>query len=97
MRISYSKIPVRSIAALLTIFALAGCETVTPRERLQMDRGHCRAIGFPDHTVPMAECVQRMELDRHADRRANRVAMDRWMYDRPYAGPWHHHHRYRRW
>ncbi|WP_345100211.1 hypothetical protein [Chelativorans composti] len=55
-----------------------------------MDRAHCRMIGFPDRSIPMAECVQRRELDRSADRRAREEALDRWMYDRPYRH-WRYH------
>lgn len=61
-----------------------------PHQRLEMDRAHCRMIGFPDRSIPMAECVQRRELDRSADRRAREEALDRWMYDRPYRH-WRYH------
>lgn len=76
--------------------ALTACSTITPHQRLEMDRAHCRMIGFPDRSIPMAECVQRRELDRSADRRAREEALDRWMYDRPYRHwryhPWRYHY-----
>jgi len=79
---------------LLSMAMLSSCTTITPQEQLMMDRSHCTAIGFPDQSVPLAECVQRMELDRHADRRASQESMDRWMYDRPYGPPWRPYRHY---
>lgn len=88
---------IRSLA-LLSVVALTSCATVTPQQQLETDRSHCRTLGFPEQSVPLAECVQRIELDRRADRRASQASMDRWMYDRPYYGRyWYSSGPYYRW
>lgn len=90
--------------ALISTCTLSACSTVTPEQRLQMDRSRCYRIGFPDNSVAMAECVQRYELDRRADGRARQEALDRWMYDRrrmydwPYYRPHYgYRHGHRSW
>jgi len=80
---------------------LAGCSTITPQQQLMIDKVHCQDIGFPDRSVPMAECVQRYELDRRADSRARQAALDR-MLDRPRWRDWPHYrtgygYRHRSW
>ena len=81
--------------------ALVGCSTITPQQQLQIDKSRCQDIGFANRSVPMAECVQRYELDRRADRRARQAALDR-MVERPTWVDWPHHrtsygYRHRSW
>lgn len=54
---------------------LAGCTTMTPEERRAADEETCRAYGFKNRNDAFAECLQRIELDRRAERRANLEAM----------------------
>lgn len=57
---------------------LAGCATVTPEEQRTADEAECRTYGFAPGTDAFAECLQRIELDRRAERRARRIEMDHW-------------------
>lgn len=55
---------------LLASLALAGCVTPTPQERRAADEAQCRDYGFRPNTDRFAECLQRIDLEREADRRA---------------------------
>lgn len=57
---------------------LVGCETITPEQQRAADAEECRAYGFSQGTNAFAECLQRIELDRRAERRARMIAMERW-------------------
>lgn len=54
---------------LLVASLLAGCTTLTPQERRASDEMKCRDYGFKPRTAPFAECLQRIDLDRSAERR----------------------------
>jgi hypothetical protein len=72
------------ILALLGLAALVGgCTTMTPEERRAADETQCRSYGFTKRNDAFAECLQRIDLDRRAERRANDVAFNR--YD-PWIG-----------
>lgn len=67
---------------------LAGCQTMTPEERRAADEQSCRDYGFRKKNDAFAECMQRLELDRRATRRANDIAFaefrrDSLLYRRP--------------
>jgi len=54
---------------LLATSLVAGCTTLTPQERRSADENRCRDYGFKQRTVAFAECLQRIDLDRSAERR----------------------------
>lgn len=56
----------------------AGCATLSPEERRALDERQCRSYGFQSGTNSFAECLQRIDLDRRAERRARMLRMDRW-------------------
>ncbi|MBA8817958.1 hypothetical protein WKW50_01765 [Ochrobactrum sp. GPK 3] len=60
---------------------LAGCVTMTPEERRAADERTCLGYGFKPRTDAFANCLQRLDLDRRADRRAWENRVD--FYDRP--------------
>jgi outer membrane biogenesis lipoprotein LolB len=64
-----------ALAGIATIL-LAGCTTMTPEERRAADEETCRSYGFKHRNDAFAECLQRLELDRRAERRANAAALD---------------------
>lgn len=43
-----------------------------------MDEDQCRGYGFRAGSDAFAACLQRIDLDRRADARANRAEFDRW-------------------
>lgn len=70
------------------LIVLAGCQTMTPEERRAADENTCREFGFRKKNDAFAECMQRLELDRRAQLRANQAAFaeferDAWRYRRP--------------
>lgn len=65
-------------SSLIASLTLAGCATLTPEERRALDEQQCRSYGFRPDTNAFAECLQRIELDRRAERRAQMIRMDRW-------------------
>lgn len=74
--------PARLISiALLTL--AAGCTTVTPEDQRRADEETCRAYGFTRKNDAFAECLQRIELDRRAARRASAIQRDAWLYAPP--------------
>lgn len=66
-----------SILACIAI-GLAACTTLSPEERRAMDEDSCRSYGFRPGTDAFAACLQRIDLDRRANARANRAEFDRW-------------------
>ena len=70
------------IAIALAAFA-AGCTTMTPEERRAADEAQCRSYGFSKKNDAFAACLQRIELDRRAQRRADGLTFHRGYYD-----PW---------
>ncbi len=73
--------PVRLLPILLAAF-LAACTTVTPEEQRRADEETCRSYGFTRKNDAFAECLQRIELDRRASRRAS-LRHDAWIYAPP--------------
>lgn len=74
--------------ALLPVMLLASCQTMTPQERRATDEQTCRDFGFRSKNDAFAECLQRLEMDRRAQRRANERAFaefqnDNWRYRQP--------------
>lgn len=74
-----------TLAPILVLSALAsGCVSVTPEEQRAADEEKCRSYGFTRKNDAFAECLQRLELDRRAERRSNATAMrDPWLYATP--------------
>lgn len=70
------------LVPLVMVAALAACTTMSPEEQRRADEETCRAYGFARKNDAFAECLQRIELDRRAERRA---ALDRdpWFYAPP--------------
>ncbi|MBW8787038.1 hypothetical protein [Rhizobium sp.] len=59
------------ITALATIVAgLSACQTMTPEERRAADEQRCLSYGFRRGTDGFATCLQRIDLDRRAESRA---------------------------
>lgn len=77
-------------AALLVLLAVGGCQTITPEERRAQDHQTCRNYGFKRNTSAFAECLQRIDLNRAADARANRAYFNDWEQD-------YYYRRYRNW
>lgn len=81
------------IWALLGLAAMiGGCTTMTPEERRAADEAQCRSYGFTKRNDAFAQCMQRIDLDRRAARRADDIAFNRYdpWYGRPivvYARP----------
>jgi len=59
-----------TVLLLVSGLALTGCVTPTPQERRAADEAQCRSYGFRIGTNAFAECLQRIDLERQADRRA---------------------------
>lgn len=58
------------LPAALALAALgAGCVSTTDAERRTADEVRCSAYGFRPATDAMAQCLQRSDLDRAAERR----------------------------
>ena len=68
------------VPTLFALAVLAGCTTMTPEERRAVDEETCREYGFRKGSEAFAECLQRIELDRRAERRAN---MSSFEFSRP--------------
>ena len=87
------------IALLITLLAagLSACQTMTPEERRAADERQCLSYGFRRGTDGFATCLQRIELDRRAESRAQSAELMQSMA-RDLNGPyvygrhWHHHH-----
>jgi len=74
----------RIIPVMLAAALLAGCTTMSPEEQRAADEATCRSYGFSGRNDAFAECLQRIELDRRAERRATQVqmSMDPWPRER---------------
>jgi len=70
------------LVPLILVAALAACTTVTPEEQRRADEETCRSYGFTRKNDAFAECLQRVELDRRASRRAA-FQRDPWIYAPP--------------
>lgn len=70
----------KSWLALGAVLLVAGC-TTTPEERRAKDVQTCRDYGFKKRNDAFAACLQRLDLDRRANYRANRAALDDWEND----------------
>ncbi|NKK72647.1 hypothetical protein GFM13_20155 [Rhizobium leguminosarum bv. viciae] len=86
------------ITVITTIVAgLSACQTMTPEERRVADEQRCLSYGFRRGTDGFATCLQRIDLDRRAESRAqsaemmNRMA---WDLNGPYIyrDRWRHRH-----
>ena len=64
------------VVGLIALAVLAGCTTMTPEERRASDEETCREYGFRKGSEAFAECLQRIELDRRAERRANMASFE---------------------
>jgi hypothetical protein len=65
---------------------LAGCQTVTPEQRRAADERQCLSYGFKRGTNAFATCLQRIDLNRDADRRAFLYSDVGWYGPGPYGG-----------
>lgn len=70
------------LVPLVLVAALGACTTLTPEEQRRADEETCRAYGFTRKNDAFAECLQRIELDRRAARRAS-LRHDPWIYAPP--------------
>lgn len=70
------------LVPLILVAALAACTTITPEEQRRADEETCRSYGFTRKNDAFAECLQRVELDRRASRRAA-FERDPWIYAPP--------------
>ena len=70
------------LVPLILVAALAACTTVTPEDQRRADEETCRSYGFTRKNDAFAECLQRVELDRRASRRAA-FQSDPWIYAPP--------------
>ncbi len=65
------------VPVLLLLAVTAGCTTMTPEERRAADESVCRDYGFRQGSEAFAGCLQRIDLDRRAQRRADFASFDR--------------------
>lgn len=63
---------------------LAGCQTITPEQRRAADERKCLDYGFRRGTSAFATCLQRIDLNRDADRRAFLYGDAGWSGPGPY-------------
>ena len=70
------------LPAILLLALIAGCTTLTPEQQRQADEETCRSYGFTRKNDAFAECLQRIELDRRAERRAS-LERDPWIFAPP--------------
>jgi hypothetical protein len=93
--------PMRMLPLTFTLAALAiglsACQTMTPEERRAADDRQCLGYGFKRGTEGFATCLQRIDLNRDAQLRANSdyVMSDlAWRTSGPYYGsPYYYRHR----
>ncbi|NKL78663.1 hypothetical protein [Rhizobium leguminosarum] len=78
------------ITVMATIVAgLSACQTMTPEERRAADEQRCLSYGFRRGTDGFATCLQRIDLDRRAESRAQSAEMmNRMAWD--LNGPYYH-------
>ncbi|MBB3133860.1 hypothetical protein FHS26_001573 [Rhizobium pisi] len=87
------------ITVMTTIIAgLSACQTMTPEERRAADEQRCLSYGFRRGTDGFATCLQRIDLDRRAESRAQSAElMDSMAWDLNngpyvYRDRWRYHH-----
>ncbi|MBY5358831.1 hypothetical protein HFO97_02300 [Rhizobium leguminosarum] len=86
------------ITALATIVAgLSACQTMTPEERRAADEQRCLGYGFRRGTDGFATCLQRIDLDRRAESRAQSAELMNdmaWDLNGPYiyGNRWRRYH-----
>ena len=72
----------RNGLVILSMLLLAGCATMSAEERRAADEARCRAYGFTQRNDAFAACMQRLDLDRRAEWRAQQERLDA-SWDRP--------------
>ncbi|MGR9535686.1 hypothetical protein [Rhizobium leguminosarum] len=86
------------ITVMATVVAgLSACQTMTPEERRAADEQRCLSYGFRRGTDSFATCLQRIDLDRRAESRAQSAEMMQsmaWDLNGPYIyrDRWRYHH-----
>ncbi|MBN9072123.1 MAG: hypothetical protein J0H34_11085 [Rhizobiales bacterium] len=74
-------------AALALLVLASGCTTITPEQQRAADEAECRSYGFTRRNDAFAQCLQRLDLDRRAQRRADMLAMQPSWPDPPIYRP----------
>lgn len=70
-----------SVPILVILGVASGCTTITPEEQRAADEAKCRSYGFIRKNDSFAECMQRLDLDRRAERRSDSIVYrDPWLY-----------------
>ncbi|MGR4844583.1 hypothetical protein ACIPSK_18480 [Rhizobium sp. LARHSG275] len=64
------RIPIFITALAAIVAGLSACQTMTPEERRAADEQRCLGYGFRRGTDGFATCLQRIDLDRRAESRA---------------------------
>ena len=72
-------------ASIALLLFLVGCQSMTAEERRVHDRQTCRDYGFRYLNDAFAECMMRLDLERHAARRADFTQFERDIWRRRYA------------
>ncbi|RUM06740.1 hypothetical protein [Rhizobium chutanense] len=85
------------ITLLAVTAGLSACQTMTPEERRAADEQRCLSYGFRRGTDAFATCLQRIDLDRRAESRAQSAEMMQsmaWDLNGPYIyrDRWRYHH-----
>ena len=70
------------LPAIILLLLVAGCTTMTAEDQRRADEETCRSYGFTRKNDAFAECLQRIELDRRASRRAA-FQRDPWFHEPP--------------
>ncbi len=73
----------RFILAIAGVSLLAACQTMTPEQRRAADEAKCTDYGFRKGSEAFAECLQRIELDRRAEARADSIRTSQFMWQPP--------------
>ncbi|RUM26223.1 hypothetical protein EFQ99_08095 [Rhizobium vallis] len=81
----------------IIIAGLSACQTMTPEERRAADEQRCLSYGFRRGTDGFATCLQRIDLDRRAESRAQSAELMNsmaWDLNGPYIyrDHWRYHH-----
>jgi hypothetical protein len=86
-----------TLTLAVVALALSACQTMTPEERRAADDRQCLSYGFKRGTEGFATCLQRIDLNRQAQLRANSdyVMSDlSWRTGGPYYGrPYYYRYR----
>ncbi|UWU29108.1 hypothetical protein N2600_03795 [Rhizobium sp. WSM1274] len=91
------RIPILITALAAIVAGLSACQTMTPEERRAADDQRCLGYGFRRGTDGFATCLQRIDLDRRAESRAQSAELMNdmaWDLNGPYVygNHWRHHH-----